>query len=147
MEYPSIIGGTQRANYYGQIINKIHIALENEKFITQYKNGGKSFTRDRVFTFRALIVFLMSQLQRAIQRELDDFIKAIREPEASLARVSKVAFFKARKKLKHGAFIALGEIILKDFYTACPFKKTWKDYRLIGVDGSTAEVPNSDELQ
>lgn len=89
----------------------------------------------------------MSQLQRALQRELDDFVKAIRAPDARLSRVSKAAFCKARHKLKHEAFIALGEIVLQDFYAFCPFKKTWKGYRLIGVDGSTAEVPNSDELQ
>jgi hypothetical protein len=89
----------------------------------------------------------MSQLQRAIQRELDDFIKAIREPGSSLARVSKGAFCKARNKLKHGAFIALGEIILEDFYSNCPFRKTWKGYRLISTDGSTAEVPNSEALE
>lgn len=146
MSIPGIIGGTGSTNLYGQIINKIHIALKNENFITRYKNGEKSFSRDRVFTFRALVVFLMSQLQRAIQRELDDFINKIREPEASLARVSKAAFSKARNKLKHGAFIALGEIILEEFYSS-PMKKTWKGYRVIAIDGSTAEVPNSIEVQ
>lgn len=93
------------------------------------------------------MVFLMSQLQRAIQRELDDFIYAIREPGASLTRVSKAAFSKARHKLKHEAFIALRELVVEDFYSNCPFKKTWNGYRLIGVDGSTVEVPNTDDVE
>jgi hypothetical protein len=89
----------------------------------------------------------MSQLQRAIQRELDDFVREIREPGASLVRVSKAAFSKARNKLKHGAFIELRELIVKDFYLNAPFRKNWKGYRVIGIDGSTAELPNSKEIQ
>lgn len=147
MKFPGIIGGTKSANYYGQIIKTIHIILENEEFISRYKNGDKAFSRDRVFTFKTLVVFLMSQLQRAIQRELDDFVREIRQSGASLARVSKAAFSKARNKLKHGAFVELREIIVKDFYVNCPFKQSWKGYRVIGVDGSTAELPNSDEVQ
>jgi hypothetical protein len=88
----------------------------------------------------------MTQLQRAIQREMDDFINRIQEPGASLKRVSSAAFTKARAKLKHTAFVELGEIILKIFYSSSPFKKDWKGYRLISADGSTCEVPNSDEL-
>ena len=89
----------------------------------------------------------MSQLQRAIQRELDDFVKEIGKPGASLVRVGKSAFSRARHKLKHGAFIELRELIVKDFYINAPFRTDWKGYRVIGIDGSTAELPNSDEVQ
>lgn len=86
-------------------------------------------------------------LQRAIQREVDEFIAQIRKPGASLERVSKVAFCKARKKLKHTIFIDISRGILKVFYENAPFKRDWKGLRLLSCDGSTAEVPNSEEIQ
>jgi Transposase DDE domain len=86
-------------------------------------------------------------LQRAIQREADEFIAQIREPGSSLSRVSKVAFTKARKKLKHTIFVHISRKVLEVFYKQSPFRRYWKGFRLMACDGSTAEVPNSDEVQ
>lgn len=143
---PGIIGGTCSTNSYGQIINNVNIALENENFKTRNKNGSKSFIRDRVFTFKTLVVFIMTQLQRAVQRELDDFINLMSEPGSSLYKVSKAAFTKARKKLKYTAFVELNDIIVQTFYKSTEDLKYWRGFRLLAGDGSTVEVPNSDEL-
>lgn len=90
----------------------------------------------------------MTLLRRAIQRELVDFLEKLQSDDFQIAKVSKAAFCKARKKLKPIAFIKLNEVLLEAFYDPSNREvKLWKDYRLLASDGSTVEVPNSKEVQ
>jgi hypothetical protein len=146
LNIPGIIGGSCSSKFYGQIINKINIALENENFKARNIRDAKCFIRDRALTFKNLVVLLMTQLQRAIQREIDDFVSQVSDPACSFTRVSKAAFTKARAKLKHGAFVELSDIIVNTFYKSGPTRKDWKGYRLLACDGSKAELPNSKEI-
>jgi hypothetical protein len=50
--------------------------------------------------------------------------------------VSKVAYSKARHKLKHEAFIELNqEKVIRTMYEDGDYE-TWKNLRILGVDGS-----------
>jgi hypothetical protein len=92
------------------------------------------------------VVFLMTNLQKGIQREIALFKDAIELDGGSIPEVSKSAFCKARKKLKHTAFIELSDIVQKEFYKSDEVAR-WRGYRVIGVDGSTLELPNSEEIK
>jgi hypothetical protein len=92
------------------------------------------------------MVFLMTNLAKAIQREILLFKEAIELDGGSIPEVSKSAFCKARKKLKHTAFIELSEVIKQEFYKSDEVIK-WHGHRIIGVDGSTHELPNSKEIK
>ena len=81
---------------------------------------------------------MMTNLSKAIQREIALFKDAI--------EVSKSAFCKARKKLKHTAFIELSNVIKKEFYRSDE-ALTWHGYRVLAVDGSTHELPGSNEIE
>jgi hypothetical protein len=120
--------------------------MDEEAFIQDNKYGDKSFSRNRFFTFRVLLSFLMTNLQKGLQREIAAFKDAIESDGGSIPEVSKAAFCKARVKLKHTAFIALSDIILDEFYNSNQVQY-WRGYRVIGIDGSTAELPNSDEIR
>lgn len=92
----------------------------------------------------------MSMLTRALQRELVDFIGKLQQESVDIAQVSKAAFCKARKKLKPIAFVKLSQSILDIYYGEAdnPQRQLWKGvFRLLATDGSTAEVPNSEEVQ
>ena len=90
----------------------------------------------------------MTLLRRALQRELVDFLDKLQGNDLDIAKVSKAAFCKARKKLKPVAFVKLNQILLDTFYASDNTTvKLWKGYRLLASDGSTVEVPNSDEVQ
>lgn len=131
---------------YNQIIKTQNITLSDEDFIRQYKDGETSFTRNRVFSFRVLLTFLMTTLQKAIQREIALFAEAIKSDGGSIPEVSKAAFCKARKKLKPEVFCALNEKVLETYYGETS-GNVWLDkYRIVAVDGSTCELPNSVEL-
>ena len=88
----------------------------------------------------------MTNLSKSIQRELSLFKDAIQLDGGSIPEVHKSAFCKARKKLKHTAFIELSEAICNEFYKSDEVVR-WKNHRIFGVDGSTHEVPNSQELK
>jgi hypothetical protein len=90
--------------------------MDDEAFVKDYKEGDKAFSRDRIFTFKVLLCFLMSNLQKAIQREIALFKDAIEFDGGSIPEVSKAAFCKARNKLKPTVFVALSDIVLDEFY-------------------------------
>ena len=83
-----------------ELIKTLNITIEDEKLISQYKDADTSFTRNRVFTFKVLLSFLMTNLQKGLQREIALFSEAIQSEGGSIPEVSKAAFCKARKKLK-----------------------------------------------
>jgi hypothetical protein len=88
----------------------------------------------------------MTNLQKGIQREIAAFSEAAQSEGGSIPEVTKAAFCKARKKLKPGAFTALSDIVTQKFYESSE-AQYWNGYRLLGVDGSTVELPNSKEIQ
>lgn len=128
------------------IINHINHITDGAEYISKHKDGEKSFSRNRFFTIKVLLGFLMSNLQKAIQREISLFKDAIQLDGGSIPEVSKSAFCRARKKLKPSAFSALSDIVIDKFYASNEVK-TWRSHRIIGVDGSIVEVPNSAEIQ
>ncbi len=48
-------------------------------------------------------------------------------------------------KLSHQAFIELNDDLVKTFYEAATLNK-WQGHRLLALDGSVTQFPNSDEL-
>jgi hypothetical protein len=88
----------------------------------------------------------MTNLAKSIQREVALFKDAIELDGGSIPEVSKSAFCKARKKLKHTAFIELSNVIVEEFYNSDEVVR-WHDHRVIAIDGSSNELPNSKEIQ
>ena len=144
---PYNIGATHNPNsLLERIINRLNKTTEDEKFIDKHKDGEQSFSRDRFFTFKVLLCFLMTNLQKGIQREIALFTDAIKLDGGSIPEVSKSAFCRARKKLKPSAFKELSDTVAEHFYASGQSDK-WHGYRVLGVDGSIIEIPNSKDIQ
>jgi hypothetical protein len=88
----------------------------------------------------------MTNLQKGLQREIAAFSEAIQSDGGSIPEVSKAAFCKARKKIKPEAFKELSDVVLKGFYGSDEVN-LWRGHRVLAVDGSTVELPNSPEIQ
>jgi hypothetical protein len=88
----------------------------------------------------------MTNLQKGLQREISLFKDAIELDGGSIPEVSKAAFCKARKKLKPEVFSALSDIVVQEFYKISA-ADNWHGFRIIGVDGSNVELPNSMEIK
>ena len=80
-------------------------------------------------------------LNRALQRELDDFYKKVSGSDYSIRRVTKSAFTQARAKLNPWAFQRLNEVATKSFYESDEYY-TWHHMRLLAVDGTRLVLPN-----
>ena len=88
----------------------------------------------------------MTNLQKGLQREISLFKDAIELDGGSIPEVGKSAFCKARQKLKPSAFSELSDIVTEKFYESDEVI-TWHGYRILGVDGSTVVLPNSDKIE
>jgi hypothetical protein len=144
---PVVIGGNTTPDYQKNVIKKIHIALQNENFANRSRTSPEAFVRERVLTFKVLIVFIMNLLTKAIQRELDLFYQAVTDSDQPLHKVSKSAFTQARRKLKHTAFIELSDLVVEDFYKEAPHQKYWKNQRVVACDGGHMVLPGSKEIE
>jgi len=127
------------------LLNKLRDAISCPEFINRHKNSAKDFVRNRILSFQTLLVFLMNLNKGACQDELDNFFKSRDSLDVAERVVTSGALTKARKKLKHGAFIELNSRLTTFFYeNYTPLK--WKGFRLLAIDGSTVKVPKESAI-
>lgn len=117
--------------------------LHDEAFKTECKMNPKDFTRDRKLPFARLALFMLNLVRKTLQVELDRFFALLGLQEQPPA--SKQAFSKARMKLSAQTFIRLKDRLVEEFYADGAFRQV-KGYRLLGIDGSTLQLPTSDEI-
>lgn len=79
-------------------------------------------------------------LTKTLQLELERFLKILKA--TATMQVTKQAFSKARKKFSEEAFLLLDQRLVDEFYTDNTYQ-TWNGYRLLGIDGSTVQLPMS----
>lgn len=124
------------------MLNRLTTALEDESFIARFKHTAQDFTRSRILTFRAIAVLLMAKGSKSLQLSLNEFI-----PKLGLGRqtVSKAAYSKARKKLKHTAFIELNRTaVVQTMYEAGGYR-TFHGFRVLATDGSKVQLPTTSD--
>lgn len=124
------------------LINFLNKIILSDDFLARHRRSEKDFVRERLLPFHNMIFFLINLIKGSLQDELDFFFKAIHAEEVSTRTVTKSAFSKARKKLHHQAFIELGRSLVSFFYEHFPCR-TWKGFRILAIDGSTAKVPRT----
>lgn len=114
-------------------------------FLARHRRCEKDFTRKRSLPFHTVILFLLNLVKRALQDELDEFFKLESGEDVAARTVTKSAFSQARKKLHAGAFIDLNTVQVDYFYDHFPYRK-WKGLRLLAVDGSTGQLPETSDV-
>jgi hypothetical protein len=86
--------------------------------------------------------FLINASKKSIQLEIDKFI----DKAGGDVEYSKQALCKARLNIMPEGFQELNNVWVKDFYKEEEFN-TFKEYRLLAIDGTTFELPYTDELK
>lgn len=110
---------------------------------SKHKENPTNFTRDRKIGFRGVLVSVLINLKRSLTVEIDNFIDKL-DVDDDL-EYTKQAYSKARQNLKPSAYIELNNIALEETYI--DEFKTFKGYRVIAVDGSTVQLPNTVEMR
>jgi hypothetical protein len=121
--------------------------IENEGFVNRSKVTSTAFTRNRKLTFKNLLLTLMSLTRPGVQCELDRFFKSISECPESFNAISKSAFTQSRRNLKPESFLELSSLQLDYFSRYAPYKKSWHGARVVAIDGSFLNLPNSEEIK
>lgn len=127
------------------LLEMLKSLLFSPDFMDRHRRSEKDFTRKRCLTFVIVVTFLLNLVKRALQDELDEFFKLLNGKEVAVRTVTKSAFTQARKKLKYEAFVELNQAQVAHFYDHFE-PHTWHGFRLLAVDGSTSELPNTPEI-
>ena len=94
--------------------------------------------------FTDLILFMLNMVNNTMQKELNNFLKNVKQKPI---KYGKSAMSKARVKISPALFVDLNQELLKDIYEDKEEIKLYKGFRVIGIDGSTLELPNMDILK
>jgi hypothetical protein len=121
------------------------LALKNlilkATFQNKHKVQSNAFIRNRKLTLPTVIGMLLRMVKKSIQINCN-WLGDLMETEPA----SKQAFSQARQKISPECFQELYENGLAVNYTLSPKKGLWKEFRLIGCDGSTLRLPDSADL-
>ena len=128
------------ASLYIGLITALRQRLTAPDFLERHRQSVKAFTRQRCLPFVTMVLFLLNLVKRPLQDELDQFFNLEREAVVAEPMVTKSAFSQAR--LKAEAFIELNTVQVDYFYAHFPYQ-TWRGFRLLAVDGSTAQLPET----
>lgn len=125
-----------------KVIEFLKKYLLSPEFIAKHKTSDQAFTRNRKLPFHLLVCFLLNLIKGSYQSELDRFFQTITRSAIAKRFVSKVAFAKARMKLKYEAFIELNQHLI-NCLNANFQPITWHGFRLAVFDGSTVKLPKT----
>lgn len=106
----------------------------------------KDFTRCRKVGFVTLLCMILNMIKKSTQLEIDDFMKKFGPDDERYSTYTKQSFSEARQKLSPEAFRILNNGFVQKYYEDNDYKK-YKGFRLLAVDGSSIEVPNTEELR
>ena len=132
-----------------ELVKVFRTRLNDESFIDRHRVNPQDFTRKRALTFPVLCWMIFWKFRAAMNLEIERFYQKAFEIDFVEAP-EKSSFSKARAKLKASAFIELNEELMNHFLEQCreeqPGRSKWRGLRLLGVDGSTLRLPNSEEI-
>lgn len=111
-------------------------------FKDKFRKTATSFTRNRKLPFAELIFFLINSCKKSLQIEIDKFFDLIGEN----MEYSKQAMCKARLNILPEGFKELNNVWVKDVYKEGKIN-VFNDYRILAIDGTTFELPYTEELK
>ena len=128
------------------LVESLRTRLRDPRFCARHRVRPQDFTRHRQLTFPILMLFLLQQTVKSLQRHLHEFLEDLAQGQL-FEPVTSGAVTHARAKLKDGAFLELNrDCLLPIAYGPEPPIGRWRGPRLFGVDSSLLRLPDSDEL-
>ncbi len=114
--------------------------MQSKELLESGRMSSVFFTRNRVFSFKKMVLFIVNLARKSLQLDLYDFTEM-----SGSKNVTKQAFSKARSKLNPIVFEILNRKLVNEFYNDNEFK-TFKGFRVLLVDGAKIQLPSSPEL-
>ena len=137
---------TDFPNYLLALVESLRNKLRDPQFLARHRVRPEDFTRERQLTFPLLMLFVLQQTIKSLQRHLDAFFNELAGGEI-FEPVTAGAVTHARAKLKETAFVELNrDCVLPTFYSSERPVRRWRGHRLVGIDSSLIRLPDSEEL-
>ena len=125
----------------------LRATLQNKETVVRYRLQAQDWTRQRTLGFVTVVSLILSGHKRALQQALTRVFQA-------LGRVTAVptasASSQARHKLQPALFQHLNDLVLEGFsrlYSQDGGVRQWHGRRVVGVDGSVFNVPDTAETR
>ena len=120
-------------------------SLTSADFAAAHRARPADFTRQRTLGFGVVCAVILSTGMKSLQLSLNTLLPKFR---LSSLTVSGMAYSKARRKLKHTAFIALNQgAVVEPMYADGPGTyRTLHGLRILAVDSSTVTLPPSNDV-
>ena len=113
--------------------------INDYSFMLENRTKSSYFTKESAkMSFKDAIYFILKRLRKTLQIEIDEWFEFI----GGESSMTKQAFSQLRQKIKPDAFIQLNDSYIRWFYCDDDFKR-FKGYRLLSIDGSITEIPNT----
>ena len=115
--------------------------------LKRFRVKATDFTRQRVLTWRTVVVLMMSGHKMSGQSAVNKFFSAVGEVWRV---VTASAYSQARQKVEPEVFVYLNEVACEEYYTRYGAEgavELWHGHRLVGVDGSYCNLPDTDETR
>jgi DDE family transposase len=130
-----------------QIIAQIKAKLTAEQTRQRYRVKDQDWTRQRKLSFHRVATLILRGHKLSQQNALNRLFRELGEVE-QVATAS--AYTQARHKLKPELFIELNQLVVSHYYRLYDEQhgvRRWHGRRLIGVDGSYLNLPDTAELR
>ena len=115
--------------------------MNDASFKERHRTEARYFSRERVLTFKVMVMLILRKGAKSIQVMVNELLE-----QMGLPVVSKSAYSQARRHLSHTAFIELNQkAIVEVSYRDEGYQRYW-GYRLLGIDGSKAILPESESI-
>lgn len=120
--------------------------MNNDNFKDKTKRKAQDFTRERKLGFVSILTLLLRMVRKSTQLELDEFREQVQSLFPTSGTYTKQSFSEARQKLLPKAFTWLNDEFIHGFYEDAKVK-TFRQFRLLAVDSSVTELPNTKETR
>lgn len=122
------------------ILQSCNKLIFSEPFKMAYRIGN-AFSRSRKLSFSNAIYFILGSSKKALSSNLADFRDS--NPFLSFPSISRQAFSKARGGIHFEAFRELLRHSVSSFYSFPNRIKTWNDFLVLAVDGTSLQLPDT----
>jgi len=118
--------------------------LNSDETKEKYKLFKESFTRSRKLGFRDIALLILGNNKQTLQITMDKHLEAFKPEEKNY---NKSSYTKARSKITPSLFAMLNDKLVQEYYKDNEEVILYKNFRVLGVDGSTLQLPNVESIE
>lgn len=104
-------------------------------------DGENTFIRNRKITFTDLLLITLNNKAKTTSMEIRDYELNVKGKEK--VNYTDEAYLKQRRHLNPRVFKEANKVFVNSFYNESKDAKKYKNYIILGIDGSKYEVPNT----